>query len=91
VRAPANFVAAIRTPTFVFEGGVDGNADVFDLLRERASRQVRFAVIPGVTSTSIVTKATEVIARAILAGSVDDEHLSVAKLAGASKARAATK
>jgi acetyl esterase/lipase len=91
VRAPANFVASIRTPTYVFEGGVGGNADVFDVLRERASRQVRFTVVPGVTSTSIVTPASEAIARAILADSVDDEHLSVAKLSGASKARAATK
>jgi acetyl esterase/lipase len=78
LRAPVNFVASIRTPTFVFEGGVGGNADLLDDLRARASRSVHFAVIPGLDSTSIVAPGTEAIARAILAGRVDDAHLVIA-------------
>jgi acetyl esterase/lipase len=77
LRAPVNFVGSIRTPTFVFEGGLGGNADVFDDLRARASSSVHFAVVPGLDSTSIVAPGTEAIARAILAGRVDDAHLAI--------------
>jgi acetyl esterase/lipase len=75
LRAPLTFVGSIRTPTFVFEGGISGNADVFDELRERASSRVHFAVVAGLDSTSIVAPGTEAIARAILSGHVDDAHL----------------
>jgi acetyl esterase/lipase len=78
LRAPLNFVGSIRTPTFVFEGGLGGNADVFDGLRERASTRVHFAVVAGLDSTSILAPGTETIARAILAGRVDDAHLVIA-------------
>jgi hypothetical protein len=61
----------------VFEGGLGGNADVFDDLRARASSIVHFAVVPGLNSTSIVAPGTETIARAILAGRVDDAHLAI--------------
>lgn len=77
LRAPVNFVGSIRTPTFVFEGGVGGNADVFDDLRARASSSVHFTVVPGLDSTAILAPGTEVIARAILAGRVDDAHLVI--------------
>jgi acetyl esterase/lipase len=89
LRAPLNFVGSIRTPTFVFEGGIGGNADVFDELRERASARVHFAVVPGLDSTSILAPGTETIARAILAGHVDDAHLVIVpNRAGAGKALA---
>jgi acetyl esterase/lipase len=77
LRAPVNFMGSIRTPTFVFEGGLGGNADVFDDLRARASSSVHFAVVPGLNSTSIVAPGTETIARAILASRVDDAHLAI--------------
>jgi acetyl esterase/lipase len=77
LRAPGNFVGSIRTPTFVFEGGVGGNADAFDDLRGRASSSVHFVVVPGLNSASILAPGTETIARAILAGRVDDAHLGI--------------
>ena len=77
LRAPINFMDSIRTPTFVFEGGDKGNGDVFDALRERASSRVHFAIIPGFDSASIVGPGTQVIARAIAKGTVDDEHLVI--------------
>jgi dipeptidyl aminopeptidase/acylaminoacyl peptidase len=77
LRAPINFVNTIRTPTYVFEGGVGGNADIFDLLREKSSSALHFRVVPGVDSSGLVAPATEVIARAIAANQVDDAHLDV--------------
>jgi hypothetical protein len=75
LRAPINFVGSIRTPTFVFEGGAGGGAEVVEPLRAAASSSVHFAVIPGLDSQSILAPGTEAIARAILAGQVDEAHL----------------
>jgi dienelactone hydrolase len=77
LRSPINFIDAIRTPTFVFEAGERGNGDVFDALRERASRRVHFRIVPGVTPASLVAPATATIARAIVADAVDDAHLVI--------------
>jgi acetyl esterase/lipase len=77
LRAPIEFVASIRTPTFVFEGGADGGAEAFDALRAAASNSVFFSVVPGVDSKSILAPGTEAIARAILAGQVDESHLVI--------------
>jgi dipeptidyl aminopeptidase/acylaminoacyl peptidase len=77
LRAPLNFVGSIRTPTFVFEGGVSDNADGFDDLRQRASPRVHFAVAVGLDQASIVAPGTLTIARAIAAGQVDDAHLVI--------------
>ena len=85
LRAPANFIGTIRTPTFIFEGGERGNGDVFDALRERASRAVHFTIVPGLTSTSVVAPGLEVIGRAIANGTVDDAHLSIAAKSGPAK------
>jgi hypothetical protein len=85
LRAPLAFMATIHTPTYVFEGGVGGNADVFEDLRESASSRVHFTVVPGVDPTSIVAPGTEVIARAIASDHVDDDHLIVDPTAGAAK------
>lgn len=76
LRAPIAFVGSIRTPTYVFEGG-SGSAELLDALRERASSSVHFAVVPGATPAGIVGPGTQVIARAIAAGEVDDEHLVI--------------
>jgi acetyl esterase/lipase len=89
LRAPMNFVGSIRTPTFVFEGGVGGNADAFDELREPASARVHFAVAAGLDATSIIAPGTLMIARAIAAGHVDDAHLAIG--ASRSGAGAATR
>jgi hypothetical protein len=77
LRAPANFLGSIRTPTFVFAGGEDGSGEVFDALRERASRAMRFTIVPGLSSTSVLAPGTEVIARAIASDRVDDAHLVI--------------
>jgi acetyl esterase/lipase len=77
LRAPVNFVGSIRTPTFVFEGGTGGGAEAFETLRAAASSAVSFAVVPGVDSKSILAPGTETIARAILAGQVDEAHLVI--------------
>jgi acetyl esterase/lipase len=77
LRSPLEFMASIRTPTFVFEGGDRGNGDIFDVLRERASRLVHFNIIPGATPASLLAPGTEAIARAIASGQVDDAHLVI--------------
>jgi dipeptidyl aminopeptidase/acylaminoacyl peptidase len=79
LRAPVNFVGSIRTPTFVFEGGSGGAAEAFDVLRAAASDSVHFAVVPGVDATSILAPGSETIARAILAGQVDEAHLVIGR------------
>jgi pimeloyl-ACP methyl ester carboxylesterase len=85
LRAPLGFMSTIHTPTYVFEGGVGGNADVFEDLRESASSRVHFTVVPGVDPTGIVAPGTEAIARAIASGHVDDDHLIVEPTASAAK------
>jgi dienelactone hydrolase len=77
LRAPIQFVGSIRTPTFVFEGGADGSAEAFEALRAAASNSVHFAVIPHVDSQSMLAPGTEAIARAIVAGQVDEAHLAI--------------
>jgi hypothetical protein len=77
LRSPLNFMDSIRTPTFVFEGGEQGNGDVFDMLRERASRVVHFAIVPGTTPASLLAPGTEAVARAIASDKVDDAHLVI--------------
>jgi len=77
LRSPLNFLDSVKTPTFVFEAGERGNGDVFDALRERASRSVHFSIVPGVTPASLVAPGTEVIARAIASDQVDDAHLVI--------------
>lgn len=89
LRAPLHFLSSIRTPTFVFEGGQGGNADVFDTLRARASESVHFAIIPGFDATGVVAPGTEAIARAIVAGQVDDAHLVISAKPAGAKASAA--
>jgi acetyl esterase/lipase len=83
LRAPLAFMATIHTPTYVFEGGVGGNADVFEDLRAKASSRIHFTVVPNVDPASIIAPATDVIARAIASDHVDDEHLVVEPGAGA--------
>ncbi|HWO08796.1 MAG TPA: prolyl oligopeptidase family serine peptidase, partial [Polyangiaceae bacterium] len=77
LRAPINFLATVRTPTFVFEGGERGNGDVFEALRERASTALHFTIVPGLTSTGVLAPGSEVIARAIAGDQVDDAHLVI--------------
>jgi alpha/beta superfamily hydrolase len=77
LRSPLSFVSSIRTPTYVFEGGVNGTAVVFDELREQASASVHFNVVPGSDHFSILSPATASIARAILDNQVDDAHLII--------------
>jgi acetyl esterase/lipase len=77
LRAPVGFVGTIRTPTFVFEGGVGGNADAFDQLRDPASRNVHFTVVSGLDDSGVLAPGTEAIARAINRDQVDDEHLVI--------------
>lgn len=89
LRAPLNFVGSIRTPTFVFEGGAGGGAESFEVLRAAASSSVHFAVIPDVDSKSIVAPGTEAIARAIVAGQVDEAHLAFHAKPGARAAKPA--
>jgi hypothetical protein len=86
LRSPLGFVSSIRTPTFVFEGGVGGNAEVFEALRDRASARVHFTVVPGFDGSSIVAPGTRVIARAIAAGRVDDAHLVIGDRAAPGRA-----
>jgi acetyl esterase/lipase len=76
-RTPLGFVGSIRTPTFVFDGGLGGTADVFDELRERASARVHFTVVPGLDGAGLVGPATRTIARAIAARQVDLAHLAL--------------
>ncbi len=85
LRAPRRFISSVVTPTFVFEGGASGNANVFDDLRQHASDRVHFSVVPGADHFSVLAPGTEVIARAILAGQVDDEHLVIDAGAGGKK------
>jgi dienelactone hydrolase len=77
LRAPLEFVGSIRTPTFVFEAGADGSAEAFDALRAAATNHVHFSVVPEVNSKSILAPGTEAIARAIVAGQVDEAHLVI--------------
>jgi acetyl esterase/lipase len=77
LRTPLGFIGSIRTPTFVFDGGLGGTADVFDELRERASARVHFTVVPGLDGASLVGPATRTIARAIAARHVDLAHLAI--------------
>jgi acetyl esterase/lipase len=77
LRAPVNFVGSIRTPTFVFEGGSGSGAEAFESLRSAAASSVHFAVVSGLDSKSILAPGTEAIARAILAGQVDEAHLVI--------------
>jgi len=78
LRAPIEFMSTIRTPTFVIEGAKGGNANVFEALRERASRRVHFSVVPEADHFSVLAPGTEVVARAILADRVDDSSLLIA-------------
>jgi alpha/beta superfamily hydrolase len=77
LRSPVNFVSSIRTPTFVFEGGLSGNSPVFDELREQASGNVHFSVTPGTDHYGILAPGTASIARAIARDQVDDTHLLI--------------
>lgn len=77
LRAPIHFVSDIHTPTFVFEGAANGNVDALEALREVASERVHFTLVPGADHFSILAPGTEVIARAILSGKVDDSSLVI--------------
>jgi acetyl esterase/lipase len=77
LRAPAQFVSGIRSPTYVFEGGVNNSSAVLDVLRENASASVRFEIVPGADFQSLLAPGTQTIARAIAGAQVDDLHLRI--------------
>jgi hypothetical protein len=77
LRAPAMFVSGIRSPTYVFEGGVNNSSAVLDVLRENASASVRFEIVPGADFQSLLGPGTQAIAKAIASQQVDDLHLRI--------------
>ena len=77
-RAPVYFLKDVRTPTWVIEGAIDGNADAFPRLKKaKGSAPITFALIPGATHFTTLAPTTEELARQIEADTGTTPNFSV--------------
>lgn len=68
LRSPGLWLASIRSPTFVIEGENRGNgAEVLDMQRRNTNPAAQFFIVPGADHFSLLSPATTLIARKILA------------------------
>lgn len=68
VRSPIHHLDGIRTPTFVFEGDTEANADSLEELRAASkNRAVRYAVVRNADHFSYLSPLNRTLARAIQA------------------------
>jgi acetyl esterase/lipase len=66
LRAPGNWLHAIRNPTFVFEGTLQGNLiELQKLSTFSKNPAIRFYPVKGATHFSILAPVTEIVARKI--------------------------
>lgn len=87
LRSPVHFMSTIRTPTWVIEGGAQGNAAVFPALRVAAAgAPVRFRLVSGASHFSVIRPASALVARKIVADvapatplTITDEELRAAQ------------
>jgi poly(3-hydroxybutyrate) depolymerase len=93
LRSPMNFVSAIRTPTFVFEGTMaPSNAGALPYLKpEDSAVPVRTYAVGGVSHFSILSPVTNLLARKLAAGAgeidVTDAELRAAVASAAPRAQ----
>jgi dipeptidyl aminopeptidase/acylaminoacyl peptidase len=83
-RSPIEFLQDIRTPTFVLEGELSGNAQVLPMLRDaKGGAPLEILVIPRADHFSALATASEDIAKQILAdsGATTQIKLDVAAIA----------
>ena len=73
LRAPINWLASIKKPTFVIEGSGRGNIDELEVLRSGNNNpQVRFITGGGCDHFSVLRPASAIIADAIVQNTVND-------------------
>ena len=73
LRAPINWLASIKKPTFVVEGNGRGNIDELEALRSvNNNPQVRFIAGGGCDHFSVLRPASTIIADAIVQNTVND-------------------
>jgi acetyl esterase/lipase len=66
LRSPKNWLASIESPTFVFEGTVQGNMDSLrSMARSSSNPSIRFLAVEGATHFSILAPTNALIAEKI--------------------------
>ena len=90
LRSPGYWLADVKTPTFVFEGGVQGNADSLRAMKAGSSNpNLHFYEVPGRTHFSVLAPTNALIAKKILAdaGPSCDIAITPAELTPARRGR----
>lgn len=82
MRAPIEFAAEIRTPTFIIEGTDMGNSEAASAIyMERGSAPVTLILVAGTDHFTVIAPATEVAAQAILADTGATSALAITEAA----------
>jgi acetyl esterase/lipase len=67
LRSPGRWLASIQSPTFVFEGTVQGNLDSLRAMARASSNpNVHFLPVPGMTHFSVLSPVTRLIAERVV-------------------------
>ncbi len=81
LRSPIYWLHCIKTPTYVFEGALNGNWDSIRTMSEaNANPQVQFFRIPGHDHFTIIAPLAELLAKQIVEGRVSISQQSVDSL-----------
>jgi dienelactone hydrolase len=68
LRSPVHWLNSIKSPVFVLEGAVDGNARALETMKGRTKNtQVQFFTVAGANHFSILAPTTRLLAQKILA------------------------
>ncbi len=89
LRSPGRWLASVRTPTFVLEGAVQGNADSLQTMaKSSANPQLHFLEVRGASHFSVLGPVNRLIAERILTdtGPTCNLAFTAAELRDASKA-----
>ncbi|MCB9603668.1 MAG: alpha/beta fold hydrolase [Sandaracinus sp.] len=78
VRSPIQYVDVIRKPTWIVEGAEYGNTDAIDLMREYfGMAPIQVVIVPGLDHFSVLRPGTEVVADAIVAGTMTIDEAAI--------------
>ncbi|MCE9560881.1 MAG: prolyl oligopeptidase family serine peptidase [Planctomycetes bacterium] len=77
LRAPGLWLHSIKSPTFVFEGAVDGNIDSLQTMKKKTTNaKVKFFEVKGVNHFSILAPLNTLIAKKILKDNGEETNIA---------------
>lgn len=81
LRSPVYWLDSIETPTYVFEGGVDGTWEWIEwMVSENENEAVRFFEVPGHDHFTVIAPLAERLAEQIVEGRLDITEEMIANL-----------